>query len=307
MPGEYDEADLALLTPEERAILQGDDDDDTDTLQHIADGGGDDDGDDDGADADTSGAASGEESSTPSDDSGTGADAGKPSDSPKPEDPPKQEAKAATYQAQAPADLADQIKALNKEKAELFRKFSDGDLTADEYSEQEQAILDRRDELTRAKTKAEVSAEMAEQAAGQQYSSTLHAFFAEQKRAGFDYMAPDNAEALKMLDARVRALGTLHDDNPEGWKALFNESHSAVAAKFSIKPAAAPAADPGNKKRDRTPDLSNVPPVVGRAPAAADPGVQGDEFAHLNSLDGIALEKAVARMSQEQQERYLSS
>jgi hypothetical protein len=62
------------------------------------------------------------------------------------------------------------------------------------------------------------------------------------------------------------------------------------------------------KPAGKAPDLSKIPPNISRAPAAAasktgaDDG--GGEFAHLESLSGMALEKAVARLSPDQQARW---
>jgi hypothetical protein len=53
-------------------------------------------------------------------------------------------------------------------------------------------------------------------------------------------------------------------------------------------------------------DRSALPPTLAGVPAAADASV-GSEFAHLDGLEGTALEKALARMTPDQQERYLGA
>jgi hypothetical protein len=71
-------------------------------------------------------------------------------------------------------------------------------------------------------------------------------------------------------------------------------------------PAPAPAPAPARGKAGKAPDLSRVPPVLSTVPAAgpADAGAHG-EFAHLEHLEGFALEKELAKLSPEALDRYL--
>lgn len=319
MPADFDDEDLASLSESERAQLkelEAGEQAARQDLQDIA-GGDDDDDDDDGKGDDASIGNGGGSGSAGGDEGGAGAAAsGKASDgkdsgqgsnsSQQADQEPPAPKHSPIYQAQAPSDVGDQIKALNKDRASLLSKFTAGELNEEEFAQQDADLQEKRDALIKATTKAEVAAEMTEQQAAQAYSSTLKSFFAEQKKAGFDYHDETNKAALQHLDARVKALGELYEDNPEGWRELLAEAHAMTAKKFDIKAAAKPQRQEQQERtrQNRMPDLSAVPPTVARAPAAADPAARGDEFAYLDNLDGLALEKAVAKLSPEQAERW---
>ena len=83
---------------------------------------------------------------------------------------------------------------------------------------------------------------------------------------------------------------------------------SAAAAPAAAAPGAAPAAAPTAPpvRKPAAADRSALPPTLAGVPAAADASV-GSEFAHLDGLEGTALEKALARMTPDQQERYLGA
>jgi hypothetical protein len=70
--------------------------------------------------------------------------------------------------------------------------------------------------------------------------------------------------------------------------------------------AAQPARAAERMRRPALADRSGLPPTLAGVPAAADAAV-GHEFAHLESLEGSALERALARMTPDQQERYLGA
>ena len=250
---------------------------------------------------------------------------------------PARPADAPIYTAAVPADAEAQLKAIddwkrgelgkvNAERAALLKQFNDGDLDADAFSAADAKLLDRRDEIGEEATRrrepivlavnrAQVAAEMTQQQMLNAWKATFTSFFAEQKSAGFDYRAEANKDALAFFDARVKALADAYEDTPEGWKDLLADAHALTARKFGIpepKPAKAAEAKPDSKpepkaRTSRQPDLSKVPPTIGRAPAAANPNVSGNEFAHLDGLDGVALEKAVMKMSKEQQERWANA
>lgn len=217
-----------------------------------------------------------------------------------------------SYTAEAPDDLDEQIKALATERKTLRRQYEEGELSEDEYDERMAQVDDQRDALKASQIKAQVAQEMHAQALQKSYKATLDGFFADAKRAGFDYHAEGNREALKFLDGRVRLLAqSPHEQNPESWRELLDEANMLTARKFKfdIKPVSGKANQGATGKpasKARNPDLSNMPPTIGRGPGAASASVAdgGGEFGYLDSLSGIALEAAVAKMSPEQLERY---
>ena len=148
-----------------------------------------------------------------------------------------------------------------------------------------------------------------------EYRKTLDGFFADVKKAGFDYKSDANKGALQHLDKAIKALSQTVDgeEGPELWREILGNAHMVTAAKFKIPTQKATGDEAGKDgktskavevARSRTPDLSKVPPTVGRGPSAGTPSVNSDEFSHLDGLSGIALERAVARLTPDQQERW---
>lgn len=217
------------------------------------------------------------------------------------------------YQAQTDANIDAQLKELAQARRDARRKYEEGELTEDDYDAELDRIEQERDKANSARIRAEVSADMTAQQLTRAYHATVGSFFDDVKKAGFDYKAEANKGAMQYLDKTIKALAQTAEgeEGPELWREILSNAHLLTAAKFKIaagKPEPKPDAGKGNKAaevaRSRTPDLSNVPPTVGRGPSAGTPSVNSDEFSHLDGLSGIALERAVARLTPDQQERW---
>lgn len=314
--GTKNEDEFDGLTESERAILAelDDDEDDLGTLREVAEDDADDEGDD--GDDEPKGkkdAKKGAAADDDGDDDEAGDDAedeGQPANTPAKR--PTAAAPDPIYKAEAPGDAAAQLKDLAAERKAIRKQYEDGELDEDAYEAKLDELDQKRDAINRSVMKAEISAEMTQQQLVKSYRETVDGWLADIKRSGFDYGAPENKDAAAYLNARVIALAKADPDapqNPEGWRSLLEEAHLLAARKFGIKakdaqPAKESAGKPP-KKGERAPDLSGIPPTIGRGPAAAAASGAGDEFGHLESLSGIALEKAIAKLSPEQLDRYL--
>ena len=219
------------------------------------------------------------------------------------------------YQAQAGDNLDQQLKDLAQARRDARRKYEEGELSEDQYDAELDRIEQERDKVNSARIRAEVSADMTTQQLQREYRKTLDGFFADIKKAGFDYKSDANKGALQHLDKTIKALSQTADgeEGPELWREILGNAHMVTAAKFKIPTQKAAGEEPGKDgktskaaevARSRTPDLSKVPPTVGRGPSAGTPSVNSDEFSHLDGLSGIALERAVARLTPDQQERW---
>lgn len=217
------------------------------------------------------------------------------------------------YQAQTDANIDAQLKELAQARRDARRKYEEGELTEDDYDAELDRIEQERDKANSARIRAEVSADMTAQQLTRAYHATVGSFFDDVKRSGFDYKAEANKGAMQYLDKTIKALAQTAEgeEGPELWREILSNAHLLTAAKFKIaagKPEPKADAGKGGKAaevaRSRTPDLSNVPPTVGRGPSAGTPSVNSDEFSHLDGLSGIALERAVARLTPDQQERW---
>jgi len=292
-----DNDDLSGLTAEEReqlAELDGADADHGDAAGSGDDGAT---GDDDGQQGDATGSAA---------EPGSGAG----------EDQPAATARVEPiYQAQGGENLDQQLKDLAQARRDARRKYEEGELSEDQYDAELDRIEQERDKVNSARIRAEVSADMTTQQLQREYRKTLDGFFSDIKKSGFDYKADANKGALQHLDKTIKALSQTAEgeEGPELWREILGNAHMVTAAKFKIPAQKAGGDDTGkdgkpNKAaevaRNRTPDLSKVPPTVGRGPSAGTPSVNSDEFSHLDGLSGIALERAVARLTPDQQERW---
>jgi len=219
------------------------------------------------------------------------------------------------YQAQGNENLDQQLKDLAQARRDARRKYEEGELSEDQYDAELDRIEQERDKVNSARIRAEVSADMTTQQLQREYRKTLDGFFADVKKAGFDYKSDANKGALQHLDKTIKALSQTADgeEGPELWREILGNAHMVTAAKFKIPTQKASGDEPGKDgktskavevARSRTPDLSKVPPTVGRGPSAGTPSVNSDEFSHLDGLSGIALERAVARLTPDQQERW---
>lgn len=224
------------------------------------------------------------------------------------------------YRADVPADAADQIKALTKEERDAFDQLMDGTLDKDEY----RAVKERTDAAVETLKTAVLTAgifetanqQAAHQSALRDWTKSEGKSFAGFKDEGIDYKGKPALLAAYNHNLKTLGMDPANESRDATW--FFNEAHArtkadlglagkaaAPAAAPTAAPAATPAAAPAPAART-APDLSQIPPTLGRVPPAADPAIgSNDEFAHLANLNGAELEKAVARMTPEQQDRYL--
>lgn len=295
-----DNDELSGLTADERAQLA--ELDDADAVAGDAGTAGDD------ADDGDDGIGSGDDGSADAGDAGQGEEAPATATT-----QPAAERVEPLYQAPADANIDAQLKELAQARRDARRKYEEGELTEDDYDAELDRIEQERDKANSARIRAEVSADMTTQQLTREYQKTVGSFFDDVKKSGFDYKAEANKGAMQYLDKTIKALAQTAEgeEGPELWREILTNAHMLTAAKFKI-PAAKQAAGDGAPKggkaaevaRSRAPDLSNVPPTVGRGPSAGTPSVNADEFSHLNGLSGIALERAVARLTPDQQERW---
>lgn len=224
----------------------------------------------------------------------------------------------AAIQPVSPADADEQRKTLRAEKATALQQLLDGEIDQEAYQEVESRVQDKLDDLARAAAVDMARSQMQQDAMFTEYNQHLGVAQKELKAAGIDLDGEagaqfDRAVRLFAQDAADRGLTDTLGNMAASRDALaeaqalmlrrFGKA-SAPAAAPGAAPAAAPAAPPVRKPAAA--DRSALPPTLAGVPAAADASV-GSEFAHLDGLEGTALEKALARMTPDQQERYLGA
>lgn len=215
------------------------------------------------------------------------------------------------YTAEVPADAQEQIQTLTKEVDDAFDKLMEGELDKDQYraikTRVEAAVDDLKTKALTASIFEQANQQNAMQAAQAEWTRSEAKIFTDAKAEGLDYKG--KPALLAAFNHNLKALGNdpANENRDAPW--FLTEAHKRTKADLGITgaaPAPAPAAPTPPAPKPKGVDLSQVPPTLGRVPPAADPTVAGDEFAHLSTLTGGDLEKAVAKMTPEQQERWLN-
>jgi hypothetical protein len=204
---------------------------------------------------------------------------------------------------------------------ELEQKFEEGEITREEWVAQRKPLQTDLRTYELDITTDEVNQRNTQRAAAARFETYVDTSMAQAKAAGLDYFAADNKPKLQELDAALKRFAQasvlMHPGKSADWRDRWalNQAHVEVAGKYGVdlakaapaptaKTTAKPAAAPATGRRPAA-DLTHVPPTIRNAPAAADAQVEAGEFAHLDGLGSLELEKAVARMTPEQQARYL--
>lgn len=203
----------------------------------------------------------------------------------------------------APTYRAEQVEDYDKKIEDLTTAFEKGDIQLSQFNKE-------RDVLVRAQTKAEIADESKRQNAEQRWDWEIDRFMDDAKESkelgNVDYRANKILQAS--LDAAVKELASKEENANKSGRWYLTEAHKEVMKNFGRQPAekldedkAAEAA----KAAGRRQDLKLVPKTLSGLPAASAAETGSDsEFTHLEKLDGLVLERAIAKMTPEQQERY---
>lgn len=215
---------------------------------------------------------------------------------PAPSEPP-----APQYTVEA-VDFKAAREALDAREAELDAKFDDGLITREERQAALKEIRSEDRELTRQEAEASTITRINQENAVRDAQATIAHFKAEGAKVGIDYTNPTIG---RLFDAEMQSVASEEAFAGKTFRELATEAHARIA-KIMAKPAAAtPAPAPAPAPRP-APDLSKLPPTLHKAPPALDPNVAGNEFAHLDGLEGAEYEKAIAKLTPEQLDRFLA-
>jgi hypothetical protein len=290
-----------------------------------------DEGDDDEGDG-SPGAVAAEGDGAPASDAGDGADPGGEAAAPAGEDgaPAGEaagagEAEPATLQPPPAAlitvpevgDYEAERGTLLDERKDLRQKHRDGDISTDEYEDQLDTLNDKIALLDRRKADHDHAIEQNAAVQRAQYAWTIEQVKKDFKATdGVDY--DKNPTLMAMWDREVRTLAAKEEfaSKPAEW--FLREGHKAVLAEVSKvaeslgfakgkaiepKPKETPKESVKEAVKARLPDVP-LKGVGNLPPASAEP-VGTDEFSDLDNLSGLELEKALARMPEERQAKYL--
>ena len=281
------EEELALLTEEEREGYLDDEDDDEGEEGNGDNGAGE--GDDDPQDdptlaVDDPAAAA----QADADDQGDGAETKEEfTTQPKP-----------LFNAELPADIQAQRTAIDEKEDALDKQFDEGDITFSEHKKALREINQQRNALDRAELKAELAAEAYQTQIDNSWQASQTAFFSAHPEIN-----TANDVQMTALDHLVRqeTKAVLDKGGVIGVPEL-ERAYMKYKQAFNIE-AAAP-------KQAKAPSAKNegvVPPNLGKLPAATANDTDDGKFAHLDRLEGVAFEDALAKLSDAQRDEYLRS
>jgi hypothetical protein len=322
----YSDDDLAGLTEEERAALLEEDEsddatkpdpdaeagEDVDAKAGGEDGKNGEDGEDgdkedgeDDPDKDDPDAAAADE---PHADADAAAAAKAAKDEPEAKPARQRQDHDDTPRFKAPENAKEKLDEINQKRADLRKQFTDGEITDAEYFDQVDTLDDERADLRMALKLHEAEQESAQQRAerrAEEWVSGDVASFLQEHKDVYD----GNDELLQSLDAQVRAIQTvaLNKGEDQFDPDILQKAHRAVAAIHGLdiaKPAETDAKTDAKAKGKRKDD---IPPTLASVPASAGEDTSGGaKFAHLDRLEGEALEHALEKMPEAEQERYLA-
>ncbi len=198
-----------------------------------------------------------------------------------------------------------QINTIKDERKALLTKFKDGEIDLDVMLEKRDELDEKRAALRDQQRSHELLRDQNEHDAKRTWEIEVSHFQRAHQEYGIDKDGkPVDPVMFNALDGLVKQLAAdpANADKPAHW--FLDEAHALIAAKMQPpKPAAKEGADKPVIK-PRKPDLSVVPKTLADIPAAESEKPATDEFAHLDKLNGMELEQAVARLTPDQQARY---
>lgn len=218
----------------------------------------------------------------------------------------------------APDDIDKQRTDLNAREDESMQKLLDGEITQEDHAKIKNEVRQKLDALLVAEATDRAADAIDRRAMMSSYNADLKATVKLGKAAGLDYagdeLGPQFDRVLKMFSRDFADQGVYDaPGNLANSKAALAEAHAymlrrAGKAAPATAAAPAPAAAPAAPKPGRpAPDRSQLGITLAGVPTAADPRITS-EFAHLDGIsEPAALERELAKLTPEQQERYLGA
>lgn len=191
--------------------------------------------------------------------------------------------KPATDQAQT---------AINGVEAEIkliHAKLDEGEVSITEHADEAAKLYDQRSEINRRLSR--------ERELNENYCDALDSFFTRPENAVFE-----DSKLFSLLNSQVQRIAK---ENPRMDDIAILEAGRAVLVDMEVRGLRdGTTSDPGKKPKAKTPEHSQK--TLGDVSAAA-PEDTGDnsKFAHLQGLDGDALESKLAAMSDNEIQAYL--
>lgn len=225
-------------------------------------------------------------------------------------------APAPVYTYELPADFDERMAGVRTAQETLLDRFESGELTREELRTEQENLAEQRRELDSMRNRAEVAADMNQQAQANARDQLVGALFdaaAKPEHGGIDYRK-DKAK-LDDLDLFVKRLAAddANADKPLEW--FLNEAHKRVRVLHGVAPAPAPVPAPAPAATKTAAQIKaeaaaarkpNIPNDVDLSalPGGSDASDVDGEFSDIYALEGDAYEDAIAKMARTQPERF---
>lgn len=199
----------------------------------------------------------------------------------------------------AVADFEGKMAALAAREVALREQLAAGDLDIAAYDAEKTAIIEGRADLRSEQRFASFAAEQNEQNQKARWQWEQSRFFEQDSSTVYK-----DPILFAALDASIKALAHQpeHANKSSSW--FLTQADSAVRKLFGGL--GAPAQAPAAPAKPPVSLLQNIPATLAAVPAAALPETGGgDEFAKLERLSGMDLERQLARMAPDEVTRYL--
>lgn len=211
--------------------------------------------------------------------------------------------------AQVPEQAEEIKRKIEAAQDDLEKKYREGEIDFDEYRAQDRKFNAQLQHIRDAELQARIYADQQAQTAQQEWLWNVKQFMKQAKKSdGIDYES--DTKLHKDLDLMVKALASDPDNAEKGADWFLDEAHKRVLALRGIAPkrpaAAADAKIEANTARK--PPTAAIPKSIGDIPGGGDDSdTGGGEFAAIDKLTGDAYERALAKMTPEQRNRYLEA
>jgi len=208
--------------------------------------------------------------------------------------------------AQAPEDADAKLADIASQKADLRKKYDDGEITFDEYEAKKDTLNDQKSEIELAVREANLAQKLELQRQQNQWNADCDAFMDKHKEL---YAGEANAPVFADLNAAIKAIAVMPSSASLTGPQILDRAHRAVMAARGTPVVDEAKPDPKPAPRKEVPKPA-LPPDLGKMPSATgnDPG-EG-KWASLDRLqesDPNAYTAALEKMSPAERELYLAA
>ena len=211
---------------------------------------------------------------------------------------------AAAKELEPPVDPAiesqKKVNAIDIELAGLGEQMENGDIDFAEYHKKQLDLNNERMELYREVDKQKIFKELAAQEDARAWTNAQNDFFAKDGNAAIK----DKPLLYNALNAAIKQVTEHPEANGKAFDWVLNQAKAEVETQLGVRIGTTPAAAPAPKRHDA--GKTQLPMTLSNLPSAAAQDVGTDEFGHLDKMEGMDLELALAELPPEKVDRYLS-